>query len=146
MTFSKILIAVEQPPLAFKVAKTGFALARTLQAQVILVHVNAPALLYGTDSAVSVEQIESQMMTAADKLLADLSNRYGSDLSPLTLVLEGNTEQKILEAVNDIKPDLLVIGTHRKRLWRDMLLGSISEELIRHSACPVMLIREPATD
>lgn len=142
MTFSRIMIAVERPPLAFEVAETGFALAKALQAQVILVHVNAPALLYGTDSVVPVEQIENHMMAAADQLLADLTNRYGADLSPLTLVLEGNTEQKILEAVNGIKPDLLVIGTHGKRLWRDMLLGSISETIIRHSACPVMLIRE----
>ncbi|MEM9817748.1 MAG: universal stress protein, partial [Cyanobacteria bacterium P01_D01_bin.6] len=132
MTFAKILIAVERPPLAFKVAETGFALAKALQAQVTLVHVNAPALLYSTDSAVPVEQIENHMMAAAEQRLADLTNRYGADLSPLTLVLEGNTEQKILEAVNDIKPDLLVIGTHGKRLWRDMLLGSISETIIRH--------------
>ncbi|NEQ46473.1 MAG: universal stress protein [Leptolyngbya sp. SIOISBB] len=60
MTFSKILIAVERPPLALKVAETGFTLARKLQAQVVLVHVNAPALLYGTDAAMPVEQIEGQ--------------------------------------------------------------------------------------
>ncbi|NEQ46474.1 MAG: universal stress protein [Leptolyngbya sp. SIOISBB] len=82
------------------------------------------------------------MMAAADQLLTELIDLYGQDLAPLALVLEGNTERKILESVNDIKPDLLVIGTHGRRLWRDMLLGSISEELIRHSACPVMLVRE----
>lgn len=141
MPFSTLMIAVERPPLAFKVAATGFALAQALKAQVILVHVNPPALLYSSDSSLSPTQLESQMTQAAEKLLQELITLYAKDSTPLTFVFEGDTEHEILKAMNEIKPDLLVIGTQGKKPWKELLLGSVSEDIMRHSICPVMLIR-----
>jgi nucleotide-binding universal stress UspA family protein len=146
MPFSKIMIAVERLPLAFKVAETGFSLAKALGAQAILVHVNTPALLYSPDSGMSVDKIEDHMIQAADKLLKELIELYGQDRSALSFVLEGNTEHEILNTMNDIKPDLLVLGTHGRKPWQELLLGDVSEDIIRHSICPVMLVRESAPE
>jgi nucleotide-binding universal stress UspA family protein len=142
MQFSKVLIAVERPPLAFKVAEVGFSLAKSLAAQVMLVHVNASALLYSPDSGLSPQQLEARMTLEAEKLLQELVTLYGQDLEPLSFVLEGNTEEVILKTLHEIKPDLLVLGTHNHKPWRDLLLGSISEAIVRHANCPVMLVRE----
>ncbi len=142
MPFSKIMIAVERPPLAFKVAETGFSLAQAMGAEAILVHVNAPAMLYSPDSGMSVESIEDHMVQAANKLLNELIELYAKDMAPLSFVLEGNTEHQILSTMGDIKPDLLVLGTHGRKPWQELLLGSVSEDIVRHSICPVVLVRE----
>ncbi len=142
MPFSKIMIAVEKPPLAFKVAETGFALANALNAQVYLVHVNPSALLYIPDSGMSVTQIEANIVQQTEEFLNQITKQYGGLLKPITLVLEGNIEQELLTTIQDIQPELLVVGTHAKKPWKEMLLGSVSEELVRNATCPVMLIRE----
>jgi len=139
------MIAVEKPPLAFKVAETGFSLAKALDAEAILVHVNASALLYTSDSGMSVAQIEDHVVQTAEKLLNELIELYAKDMNPLSFVLEGNTEHEILNTMKDIKPDLLVLGTHSRNPWQELLLGSVSENIIRHSICPVMLVRESET-
>ena len=142
MPFSKIMIAVEKPPLAFKVAKIGFALANVLNAKVHLVHVNPSALLYTPDSGMSETQIEAKMVEHSEELLQQIIKLYARSLEPKVLVLEGNIEQELLAAIQDIQPELLVLGTHAKKPWKEMLLGSVSEDLVRSSTCPVMLIRE----
>ncbi|NYH14160.1 universal stress protein [Paraburkholderia bryophila] len=38
--------------------------------------------------------------------------------------------------------DLVVMGTHGRRGMRRMVLGSVAERFVRHSSCPVLLIRE----
>lgn len=142
MPFSKIMIALEKPPLAFKVAETGFALANALNAQAYLVHVNPSALIYTPDSGMSATQIEAKMLEQTKELLKKITELYGKSLEPKLLVLEGNIEQELLTAIQDIQPELLVLGTHAKKPWKEMLLGSVSEDLVRNSICPVVLIRE----
>ncbi|MGF6920588.1 universal stress protein [Paraburkholderia sp. 40] len=40
--------------------------------------------------------------------------------------------------------DLVVMGTHGRRGMRRMVLGSVAERFVRHSPCPVLLVRESA--
>ncbi len=82
------------------------------------------------------------MRQQAQELLQEIIQLYAHSLEVIPLVLEGTTEKEILAAVQDIKPELLILGTHARKPWQEMLLGSISESLVRHSPCPVMLIRE----
>ena len=82
------------------------------------------------------------MTQAAEKLLQELITLQAKDLKPLTFIFEGDTEHEILKAMNEVQPDLLMIGTHGKKPWKELLLSSVSEDIIRHSTCPVMLIRE----
>ncbi|MCX4145131.1 MULTISPECIES: universal stress protein [Paraburkholderia] len=42
--------------------------------------------------------------------------------------------------------DLVVMGTHGRRGMRRMVLGSVAERFVRHSPCPVLLVRETEAD
>lgn len=48
----------------------------------------------------------------------------------------------ILDYVEENKIDLIVMGTHGRRGANRLLMGSISEEVVRSAACPVCTIRE----
>jgi len=58
-----------------------------------------------------------------------------------TLVLEGEPEEQILRAVDDIKADLVVMGSHGHGHMRHLLLGSVTEAVLREGEVPVLLVK-----
>ena len=52
------------------------------------------------------------------------------------------TASIILEYVKKKNIDLIVMGTHGRRGFKHLLLGSVAEEVVRLASCPVLTIRE----
>jgi nucleotide-binding universal stress UspA family protein len=61
-----------------------------------------------------------------------------------TDVLFGSPESRIVEMADEIKPDLIVVGTHGYSGWERLLLGSVSDAVVHHAPCSVMVVRCPA--
>ncbi len=59
-------------------------------------------------------------------------------------VMEGIAEDVILEEANAWKPDLIVVGSHRKKGLDRLLLGSVSEAVARKAHCSVEILRTAA--
>jgi nucleotide-binding universal stress UspA family protein len=55
-------------------------------------------------------------------------------------VREGEPSAEILEEIREKASDLVVIGTHGRSGVRRLLLGSVTERVLRQAACPVMTI------
>ena len=51
----------------------------------------------------------------------------------------------ILRYAEDHGIDLIVMGTHGRRGLRRMVVGSVSEEVVRHAKCPVFTVRSHTT-
>jgi nucleotide-binding universal stress UspA family protein len=56
-----------------------------------------------------------------------------------TLVEEGNPAEVLIEQSKEA--DLLVVGSRGLGGFRGMLLGSISQHVVAHAACPVVVLR-----
>jgi nucleotide-binding universal stress UspA family protein len=50
----------------------------------------------------------------------------------------------ILDAVKAFEADLLVLGTHGRRGFKRLVLGSVAEQCVRQAALPVLLIPSAA--
>lgn len=48
--------------------------------------------------------------------------------------------QRIRHCADDFRADLIVMGTHGRRGWRRLVLGSVAESFVRLSRCPVLLV------
>ncbi|WP_143328468.1 universal stress protein, partial [Caballeronia terrestris] len=48
--------------------------------------------------------------------------------------------QRILQSAVEFNADLVVMGTHGRRGWRRLVLGSVAEHFMRIANCPVLLI------
>lgn len=70
------------------------------------------------------------------------------DLAQLPIVqkqVEGaSPEERILAYLEDADIDLVVMGTHGRRGVDRMLFGSVTEDVVRRSACPVLTVRTEA--
>ena len=40
--------------------------------------------------------------------------------------------------------DLIVLGSHGYKTWERLLLGSVSNSVVHHAPCSVLIVRSPA--
>lgn len=66
-----------------------------------------------------------------------------SELNITTEVLFGSPESRIVEAAEDFGPDLIVLGSHGYKAWERLLLGSVSDSVLHHVHCSVLIARSP---
>jgi nucleotide-binding universal stress UspA family protein len=61
----------------------------------------------------------------------------------VTDVKHGNSAEEILRAIDEYKPDLVVMATHGRTGLKHMLMGSVAERIVRLSPVPVLTVRAP---
>ena len=59
-------------------------------------------------------------------------------------VLSGNAKEAILDEARKFAADLIVVGSHGRRGFRRLLLGSVSEAVAMNAHCSVVVVRGPA--
>lgn len=57
--------------------------------------------------------------------------------------LTGVPDQEILAFAEQVKADLIVIGSHGRTGISRLLLGSVAEAVVRRASCPVLTIKQP---
>ena len=67
-------------------------------------------------------------------------------IRPTSLVREGDAADHILFFARDQKVDLVVMGTHGRRGLDRLMLGSVTERVLRNAPCRVLVVRKPTHD
>jgi nucleotide-binding universal stress UspA family protein len=125
---------------AFEAAR---ALAADHHAKLIVLHVTSvPDLAYKGYGAPGAPLEEEEYIDKARRDLASLTSPSGIVLE--RLLEEGDAASQILRVANELKPDLVVMGTHGRSGLRHVLLGSVAEQIVRKATCPVLTVRAPA--
>lgn len=65
----------------------------------------------------------------------------GADIKVTTEVLRGSPDQQIIEKAAEWGADLIVVGSHGRGFW-GRLLGSVSDGVVHHAPCSVLVVRE----
>jgi len=94
-------------------------------------------------------EIEKSARENASKLLETTVDRikahFGEKKLTLTSeVLFGSPESRIVETAEATHPDLIVLGSHGYSRWERLLLGSVSDSVVHHAPCSVLIVRTPA--
>ncbi len=63
-----------------------------------------------------------------------------SDVSVTTTVREGAIVASILEEARHLPADLIVMGTHGATGFEHLVLGSVTEKVLRKASCPVLTV------
>jgi universal stress protein A len=86
----------------------------------------------------------TQLIDAAKTGLANLvTSENLSRFNPKLEVRVGSPAGEIVATANDLKADLVCIGTHGRGGIAHFLLGSVAEKVVRQAPCPVLTIRPP---
>jgi nucleotide-binding universal stress UspA family protein len=148
----KVLIALDYDPTAQKIAETGYDLAKAMNAQVVLLHVIADPVYYsslnyspimGFDGFNSIDTIQPETADALEKTaqsFLDESKKFLGDESIQTVVSSGDFGDTILETAKRLHAHIIVLGTHSRSGLDRILVGSVTENVLRHSPIPLFII------
>ncbi|MFU8830536.1 MAG: universal stress protein [Wenzhouxiangella sp.] len=144
---TSVVIAVDEAGNAGRAVDYGLAMAEALRLPVRLVHVAA-----GRDLHVSgVRQVDlARIEQAADgmpeyelgaRLLDQTLSRVGErqvEIEPV--LLGGDPAEALLRYLDECDRPMLIMGRRGQSRIQALLLGSVSDKVVRHARCPVIVV------
>ncbi|MFZ0800231.1 MAG: universal stress protein [Terriglobales bacterium] len=81
-----------------------------------------------------------------EQLQEFVKNHTHVEIQPELVVHQGTAPDCILSFAQARKPDLIVMGTHGQRGYDRLVLGSVTNRVMRRACCPVLAICNPPRD
>jgi nucleotide-binding universal stress UspA family protein len=75
-----------------------------------------------------------------------VKNHANNEIRPEPVVDEGIAADSILALAEAQEVDLIVMGTHGRRGFDRLMVGSVTERVLRKASCPVLAVHKPAHD
>lgn len=143
MTYTKILVPLDGSELAEAAISAALPLARLFDAPIVLLGVlDLTAGMYDVYSeAFNPVDLKSQLESFLDAALQraqTLVEKEGSTCRRLLRV--GVPHEEIAAVVGEEGADLIVMTTHGRRGLSHLLLGSVTEKVLRTAACHVLVV------
>lgn len=130
-----IVAAVDFGVASTRAVATAIDLARTLHAQLTLLHtVEPPPYPY---PIAAEESVRSRLRQSLDDIVA-AAQRTGVEARGL--LAEGPAWREIVRVASALHANLLVLGTHGRRGFSRVILGSTAEKVVRASNVPVLTV------
>lgn len=138
-------------------ANHAAALARDVAkihgARLILLHVAELPPMLGPGATVVPDEggapinVRDYAIRSSESHLEDLANRLRADGVDVSgIAVTGNAASEIADAATREKADLIVMGTHGRTGLAHVVLGSVTEKVVRHSSVPVLTVRVADSD
>lgn len=138
-----ILAAVDFSPVTAQVLATIRQIAATFPAQVWLVHVAPPDpafVGYEAGPGTVRDQVAGEHH-ARHRELQQLAEGLRADgVETTALLLQGSTVATLVAEADRLQAALIVLGSHGHSAVYELLVGSVSEGVVRASKVPVLLV------
>ena len=124
-----ILVPVDFREASLAALKIARDLAARLGAKVVLLHVYTSHAMAFPDT----DPIASAVRTMIERLAAENGGLE-------TILRSGDPAAEILKVIEEIKPAMVVMGTHDGKGLGHLLASSVTEKVVRSSAVPVLTV------
>lgn len=147
MKIKKILFPTDFSEPAEKAFEYAVFMAASYKAELALLHVvdQLHGQTYPEILALSPMGIAEKITKRAHEDLQTLVDRIKESVTATEAVREGKAWVQICEAAKEEKADIIVIGSHGRTGLSHVLIGSVAETVVRHSSCPVLVVRDPGS-
>jgi nucleotide-binding universal stress UspA family protein len=148
--YKNILVAIDGSDTANQGLGEAIKLAKSLGSCIRLIHVAnesdaVPADLPGVD----IRGVVRQVRDSGEALLARTRDQVrAAAVAVETQLVEawsGEPGDEVIQHARQWPADLIVCGTHGRRGFRRIIMGSDAELIVRHSPVPVLLVRAQPT-
>lgn len=143
----KILVPTDFSDMAKQAVQFAHELAGLHDATLEIIHVfEEPAFpsFYGAGALMlygQVPDLRKQTVTALEEIAGTLKEKGGAKV--YTHLLDGHAANQICQFAEENEIDLIVIPTHGLTGFKHVLLGSVTERVVREAHCPVFVYKIP---
>jgi nucleotide-binding universal stress UspA family protein len=140
---SKILVPVDGSENSFRALEQAIFLATKIQeAQFTALYVieDLPSLYIYSPKI--MEKVRADYKSAYTKILErskEMANKSGINIH--TVLVEGDPASKIIGYGDMEKIDIIIIGSRGMGKFKEVIIGSVSNKVLHHAKCSVMLVR-----
>jgi nucleotide-binding universal stress UspA family protein len=146
----KVLCPVDLSKETGSAAAEAASLAHALGAELVLLHVigepalaglGQPLLAPSEVSPFTLPKLAEEYRVEISARLTRLGNKLRTGgLQVSTMLMRGAPHEAICTAADDAQADLIVMGTHGRTGLSHLLLGSVTERVVRTAKVPVMTL------
>ncbi|ADY72822.1 UspA domain-containing protein [Desulfurobacterium thermolithotrophum DSM 11699] len=150
--FEKILYSTDFSPLAEYALDYVRKLKNAGTKEVIVVHVVDDVSIELPEGADLIKEkelfkilpdLDQEYVTTLLQKLETIKNKLEREgLSAKIYLKYGNVSKQIVNIAESEKVRLIIMGAHGKGLLTEILLGSVSTDVIRNAKCPVLIIKK----
>jgi nucleotide-binding universal stress UspA family protein len=141
----KIVCCVDFSDYSEQVLSYGVALAKEFDSALTVCHVvdlpaagmHGEAILYTQDQQT---QLVEYAKTEVKRLVGERFDRWQVHVTP------GHTADEITRLAREQNSDLVISATHGRAGLRRLILGSVTERLMKSLPCPLLVVRKPEKD
>lgn len=147
----KILITTDGSSHSEKAVETAlqFAFPSGSEIKIISVTETPPPVtldVYGSSLIQPSAKLEQVARENALQILENsrkklLENFKSANIKIMTEVLYGTPESEIVEAAKKMNADLIIVGSHGYNTLERLFLGSVSDAVVHHAPCSVLVVR-----
>jgi nucleotide-binding universal stress UspA family protein len=139
-----ILVGVDGSPSSVDAARYAMGLAEQTKAKLTF------AFVIETPQVIPVGPLSGYMTTSNSTSDEDLRRgeamvqalaKEKPALEVVTRVDLGSPADVLCELVEQLKADLLVVGSRGHNAAQRFLIGSVSDRIVHHARCPVLVVR-----
>lgn len=146
MTIRRMFIPIDFSDSSMLALDYAIDLGGTLGAELTVLFVVEPIYfatpgdLYGTSANLGM-LLEEQRRTARDELKKLDERLKKRGVNAKTVLGSGVPHEVIVETAKTRKADLIVMATHGRSGLSHLLMGSVTEKVVRSASCPVLTVR-----
>lgn len=138
-----LLVPVDFEEASREALRTAQEIAPKLGLSVVLLHVyTVPVFVYPGFEAIAAPGLPEELASAARQALDQLAESSGKLRS---ILRAGEPAAEIKRVIDEIRPSMVIMGTHGRRGVAHLLLGSVAEKVIRASDVPVLTVHARAS-
>lgn len=109
--------------------------------------VRVPAMSELVPGALDVTGVQSQADATAERIAASAAARLNDrGFKAVGVSKQGDPERAIVEYASEWGADLIVVGSCEKSRLEKFVLGSVSQSVVKHASCSVLVIKPDSRD
>jgi nucleotide-binding universal stress UspA family protein len=136
----KILSAIDFSTFTDSIFSYSIALCKKYDARLLLVHVTTDlkSLLEHSETALDVEALQNANIRDAQERLGERVK--GLPIENEIIISQGTPADTISRLASEQQADMVITATHGKAGFKRILLGSVTEKLIKTLDCPLLVL------
>lgn len=145
-----ILCPVDFSEFSVRAYRHALSIAEHYRARVVLQHITElwryPSASFAASAQLYDEFCDAVLESGKEQLRRFVKSHTDKEIQPELVVHQGMAADSILSFAESQKADVIIMGTHGQRGYDRLMLGSVTNRVMRRAPCPVLVVCQAPPD